>query len=147
MNIFNIENAFRLKKERKWNRLYWCVDLHDTVFKGSYARNQKVDFYYPNAMEVLHYLSMHSNENVLIAYTSSYDDVIDNLLEELYEDYGVTFKYVNENPEYNSTDYADFSKKFYFNILLDDKAGFEGEKDWSLVKQELIRLGEWDECR
>jgi hypothetical protein len=27
--------------------------------------------------------------------------------------------------------------------LLDDKAGFEGEGDWGVVKQELRRIGEW----
>lgn len=49
----------------------------------------------------------------------------------------------NENPECGNTDYADFTTKPYFNILLDDKAGMEMNSDWSLVKSELQRIGEW----
>ena len=30
------------------------------------------------------------------------------------------------------------------NILIDDKAGFEPEKDWAELKCQLIELGEWD---
>ena len=30
-----------------------------------------------------------------------------------------------------------FEKKFYFNILLDDKAGFDPETDWSVIKEYL----------
>ena len=34
-----------------------------------------------------------------------------------------------ENPEIESNRYANFTKKFYYDILLDDKAGFE-PNDW-----------------
>lgn len=37
---------------------------------------------------------------------------------------------VNSNPDEKDTKTGDFSKKFYFNILLDDRAGFQPETDW-----------------
>ena len=42
----------------------------------------------------------------------------------------INFDYINENPEINSNKLSDFSKKFYFNIGLDDKCGFDAEQDW-----------------
>ena len=45
---------------------------------------------------------------------------------------------INNNPEFKKTDICDFTEKFYFDILLDDKAGFEGEKDWKDIYNFLI---------
>jgi hypothetical protein len=53
------------------------------------------------------------------------------------------FHYVNHNPECPSDELCDFSKKFYMNILLDDKAGFDATTDWLEIKNELIKLGDW----
>ena len=78
-----------------------------------------------------------------LAYTSTPEDHVSELCRDIYKYCGINFTYINDNPEYIGNDYADFSKKFYYNILLDDKAGFEGETDWLLVKNELIRVGEW----
>ena len=35
------------------------------------------------------------------------------------------------------TDFQDFSEKPYFNILLEDKAGFDPNKDWELILEYL----------
>jgi len=51
----------------------------------------------------------------------------------------INFDFVNKNPSENNTSYADFSKKFYFNILLDDKAFFE-PSDW-------VEISEWIKTR
>jgi len=42
MNIFNIERAYKLKKERGWDKLYWCIDFHDTLFPARYDSSQTV---------------------------------------------------------------------------------------------------------
>lgn len=34
---------------------------------------------------------------------------------------------------------CDFSSKFYFNVLLDEKSGFCGGKDWTKI-QKFIRI-------
>jgi len=47
----------------------------------------------------------------------------------------IIFDYVNENPECPSTELADFSRKMYYNFLIDDKSGFDPETDWEIIYQ------------
>ena len=56
---------------------------------------------------------------------------------EAFEFDGITFNYINENPEVTSTPYADFETKLYFNVGLDDKFGFEPQEDWPILRQYL----------
>ena len=58
--------------------------------------------------------------------------------------YGIEFDYINENPECKDTALCSFAQKFFFDILLEDKAGFVGETDWIEIQDALIRMGEWD---
>jgi hypothetical protein len=118
------------------------VDAHDTIFKGKYEANQDFDIY-PGCLEVLKWIS-DRNDQVLILWTSSYREHIDEIVSYFRDKHGIHIDYVNKNPICADTAYGSFIKKFYFNIGLDDKFGFEGETDWFLVKEELIRIGEWD---
>jgi hypothetical protein len=142
MNVFNIERAFSDKITRKWEKLFICVDLHDTVIQGKYSLNSTGAEYLPNAIKVLQNLSKRK-DIVLILWTSSHVVPITKVLDKL-EKQGVHFKYVNCNPECPDNKLCDFSKKFYMNVILDDKAGFEKD-DWFLVEKELKRIGEWKE--
>lgn len=141
MNIFNIENAFKLKKERGWDTIYWMIDLHNTVFPGKYESDQEFSVY-PNCLKVLKYIS-NRNDMKIIVWTSSYAKHYDAVKDYFRHKSGIIFDYHNENPECGNTEYADFSTKPYFNILIDDKAGFCGESDWFLIEDELKRIGEW----
>ena len=141
MNIFNIERAFKHQKERGWEKTFWCIDVHDTICRSTYESGKIDRVFYSDAKDVLTYLS--SRVDVcLILFTCSHRDDIDNILGWLKEN-GLKIDYVNENPEQPSTKLSNFEQKMYYNVLLDDKAGFEGETDWTLIKNELIRLGEW----
>jgi hypothetical protein len=40
---------------------------------------------------------------------------------------------VNKNPEVKSTTYGYYEDKPYFNVLFEDKAGFDATEDWFLV--------------
>lgn len=80
---------------------------------------------------------------VPILFTSSHKDAIDRQVS-LLPHFGIWFKYINENPECPSTELCNFDSKFYFNILLDDKAGFVGDTDWLIIQHELKRIGEWN---
>lgn len=51
----------------------------------------------------------------------------------------IIFNGFNENLEAENTIYGDYSKKPYFNILLEDKAGFEPEKDWLDIYHYLLK--------
>lgn len=139
MNLFNIQNAYNQAKSRNWDRIYWAIDLHNTVLKSTYD-NDRISSFYPLAEEVLKYLS-DKDDVVLILFSSTPNKFIDQYLK-LFVSKNIFFKYVNSNPEVPNTEYADFSDKFYFNILLDDKAGFEAETDWQFVMGELNRVYE-----
>ena len=143
MNTFNIETQFNLKKERGWDTLYVSVDLHGTIIPSGKTLNDIEDNtqFYPHAQEVLQKLS-ERKDIVLILWSSIPRERVVKVLAWLKEN-GVNFKYFNENPEAKSTSRSCFESKFYFNILLDDRAGFEPETDWLAIKSELIRLGEW----
>ena len=143
MNIFNLERAFSEKAKRGWKKLFFCVDVHDVILEGKYNLMNEGADYLPNALKVLQYLSTRQ-DIVLILWTSSHPIPTSKVLDIL-EKEGVMFKYVNENPECPNNELCDFRRKFYFNVLLDDKAGFDGATDWFLIETELKRIGEWKE--
>jgi len=134
MNIFNIKNAYEHKKRKKWNRLYWIIDYHDTISPGGPSKGDNRVFY-PNACKVLQYLSI-LEDTVIILYTHSSEDDIKDICKWL-KKYDIEFDYINENPEVNSPDRDNKPHKLYSNIILDNTAGFEGETDWFLVESEL----------
>jgi succinylglutamate desuccinylase len=137
MNVFNIARTFQLKKEKGWDTIYFVIDLHGTLVKPGHDH---FDFY-PYALEVIEWLNNRKDIKIIL-WSSSHDSEIQALREEL-KKYGIHLDFVNENPLEANTNRANFSKKFYFNVLLDDKAGMTPESDWKLIKDELIRLGEW----
>lgn len=142
--------------ERNYPYFYIAVDLHGTIFvpdkltmftwgdgssKPSEIKFERIlkEKIYPNAIECLKYFCLdRSIDDVdyrLILWTSGKgDELLENL--KLLEDNGIYFQYINENPDFKGNSYADFSKKFCFDILLDDKAGFDPEHDWT----ELLRF-------
>lgn len=136
MNLCNIPRAFRQMRERGWDTLYWCIDLHDCIIPtrfdtslGGYC--DSILQFYEGAEETLKMLSDNS-KMCLILWSSSYDKDLNDVLEWI-ESHGIHFDYLNENPEAQNNDKSCFNKKFYFNILIDDKAGFEASTDWNEV--------------
>lgn len=132
MNIVDVfENAYERMYAKNWDRLYILIDIHGTVFKPSYHNEEKFEFY-PGAKECLKMFS-EMNSIKLIMWTSSTPETI-NKFKEVFEQNSIHFDFINENPEVQAlpTDpkSSDFSNKYYFNIGLDDKFGFEPNKDW-----------------
>lgn len=120
------------KYKRNWDTLYFAVDLHGTIIERYTGDAIKP---YPWAADVLRELSRRP-DIILILYTSSYQENLKPFYEWCsYQ--GITFKYLNENPECPNNKTGDFSQKFYFNVLLDDRAGFNPETDWYEVKKTL----------
>ena len=145
MNIFNIERAFQKRKERGNEKTFWCIDLHDCIFVGNYQAGSSGGDFYPNAIRVLKQLTMRK-DFVLILHTASNEDGLKEAIMR-FKNNGIVMDYINCNPECESTEMCDFSEKFYADIILDDKAGFEGEKDWFLIEAELKRVKQWIEPR
>jgi len=133
-----IENCLLTATTRNWNKTYWCFDIHSTILKPNYSRLEIATAFYPGAIEVLQYLSARE-DIVCILYTCSYPDEIKQYLDLFYQ-HNINFKYVNENPEVTDGNYGYYQDKFYFNVLFDDKAGFDGETDWLLINELLKKI-------
>lgn len=142
MNLCNIRRTFvELRPKRKWKIIYWLIDVHGVILPGSFHRKNDFRFIVPACREVLEWISAREDQK-LILWTSSYDSELIELNIWL-EQHNIFVDSFNHNPWEKNTEYADFKKKPYFNILIDDKAGFEPEKDWTAVKQELIDIRKW----
>lgn len=138
----HIAETFRKKKTRGWPKVFISIDLHGVVLTPTYKRFNEGAELYPGASEVLY--NWTKREDVcLILWSSSHDDSIGNIRERLFLNHGIVFDYVCENPEQPTNELCDFDKKFYFDIVLDDKGGFEGEVDWLNIETALKLAGEF----
>ncbi len=136
-----IRKAFARKRDKRYPFVYWAIDLHDTIIRSTYSSHEESKETYPHSLEVLRKLS-ESKVAILILWTSSYEEKMIPVMKWLRE-LGVSFTYFNENPECGNTTYGDFRRKFFYDVMLDDRAGFNPETDWLVVKNTLIELGEW----
>ncbi|MCA6378475.1 MAG: hypothetical protein IM574_02825 [Cytophagales bacterium] len=127
-----IENCLRSAKEKGWDKTYWAFDIHGTILKPNYKRDEISREFYPGAIEVMKVIAKR-NDIVKILYTCSYPHEIEQYLE-YFAQQGIHFDYINQNPEITDGGYGYYKDKFYFNVLMDDKAGFDGESDWENIK-------------
>jgi hypothetical protein len=118
----------RLKKNG-WDCIYVLVDLHGTIFKPSGSMVYEKFEFYPYAKECLQMLSRRSDIK-LILWTSTYGEDIETYVDVLSRN-GIRFADINENRLEASTALQDFSEKFYFNVGIDDKFGFDPMEDWA----------------
>ena len=132
-----IKNAFDKARQKKWNKIYIAIDVHDTILYSNYDKDNIPVKFCPGAIITLQYLTKRSDV-VLILYTCSWENEIKQYLN-LFESNGIHFEYVNENPEVTSVlGLGCYDKKMYFNILFEDKAGFDCENDWYEVYVEFV---------
>lgn len=126
--LFN--KAYLHKAMRKHDFLYIAIDMHGTVF--NYFNRSSTSNISGEAVLALRLLTEQSDV-IMVGFTSSYQSDIKEM-RGLLKHQGVKFSYFNENPECRDTETGDFSKKFYYDILLDDRAGFDPLIHW----QEII---------
>lgn len=131
--IVALFNAFEKARKRNWQTIYVFVDLHDTVLGPSYSKDDISRQFHDGAIECLQYLTSRPDV-VLILFTSSKNDHIEQY-KKMFAELAIHFTYTNENPAEANTAYADFSKKPYMSLMLDDKAGFDASKHWHMVTQ------------
>ena len=136
-----IEHAFLKATKRKWPHVYIAIDVHDTIGKGTYKKDNEGFKLYPWAEEVLQNLSCNPGVKLII-YTSSHEEQAKKLIKWL-EDRQINIYALNENPDIPNTELCDFGRKFYFDVLFEDKAGFQGWRDWYRVMKELQKIGQW----
>ena len=128
--ISYIEKVFNGLNNGSFKCIYIMVDVHNTILKPTFDKKETFE-YFPYAKETLKLLS--EKENIkLIMWTSSYDDKIKMYLKH-FEENGIIFNFVNENKEYGNVSFACFDTKFYYDIGIDDKFGFDAENDWEEI--------------
>ena len=136
MNILKpIIESYNKAKIRGWDTIYWAIDLHSTMVISNYDKDTKIEFY-PYCKDVLRILTKIKHIK-LILYTCSYDEPMRKFMDEMREQ-EIIFDFLNENPEAKDTSYGTYQKKLYFNVILEDKGGFEPEKDWKVIYDYLL---------
>lgn len=125
-----IKRAYEVFRARKYDTVYFAVDIHGTIVKSNC--NGIADDFYSDAIYALKYLSS-CPEIKIILWSSCFKQDYQKYIE-LLKDRGIRVDYFNENPECPSTKVGNFDSKFYFSVLIDDKAGFDPEQDWFEVE-------------
>ncbi len=131
MTIKAIDKAFRRMVDKRWEKTYWAIDLHETVIKPNWKVNDIPTSFYPMARETLQLISARQ-DIVTIMYTCSHPHEI-RQYQELFAAHNIHFDYINENPEVANSGFGYYDKKPYFNVLLEDKAGFDAYEDWQQI--------------
>jgi hypothetical protein len=133
-----INRALKVSIERNEPLIYWAVDLHGVVFRSNYEQGAYA-FTTPKAVETLKLISGVPDYRLIIwssCHPEEYPAIISFLAQ-----HGIKVDYFNENPEIANTPSGNFERKFYFSILLDDKAGFDPETDWDEIFNLLTKTG------
>lgn len=130
------ENTKATASKKGWDKVFVLIDVHETIMKSDYTNDSTIFQYYPDAIECLQLMSVNPFYN-LILWTSTSDDRANEYKNAFQKEGHIVFDQFNENKEVANTDYADFSKKPYFNIIIDDKAGFDATTDWTELKNHL----------
>lgn len=134
-----VRRAYQVMKERNWDSIYWAIDLHSTCIKSNYV-NGEYEWINKDAKKCLQYISS-LEESKIILWSSIYSKEILSVWD-WFENQNIYVEDFNNNPYVNNTKTGCFNKKFYFSILLDDKAGFEPDTDWKVILETLKSIKE-----
>lgn len=136
MNICKaFDIAFERASKNNWDCIYVVVDIHDTIVKACWE-NEETYQYFPWAKECLGLMSKLKSIKMIL-WSSSYNEKIEDYVNN-FKKYGITFDYINKNPEVENTKLACFDKKLYFNVGIDNAFGFEAETDWKTIYDYLL---------
>jgi len=133
--IKSIERAYSVMDERNWETIYWCIDLHGVCLKSNYTTNQN-EWINNDALECLQLISS-LPESKIILWSSCYPSELMRI-RQMFKENNITVDFFNKNTDIHNTNTGNFNRKFYFSVLLDDKAGFDPETDWREIYEYLI---------
>ena len=128
-----VKKMFEHSEEKEWFEVYFAIDVHGTISVPDFRKDIKEIEYYPYAKETLKLMS-EREDIIMIMSTSSYPEEIKVYQKQFKKD-GINFKYINENPEISSDkgSFGYYKDKYYFNLLIEDKSGFEPLIDWKFL--------------
>ncbi len=126
-----IRNCLNNARMKSWDKTYWAFDIHGTILHPTFKSGVVSTEFYPFAKEVMQLLSKRE-DIVRILYTCSFPlEIVEYI--EYFKKHDIHFHYVNENPDVCTGAYGHYENKFYFNVLFEDKAGFDPLTDWEDV--------------
>lgn len=132
------EAAFCRAKEKNWDYIVVLVDIHDTIFKGTYSEAENYE-YLGKAKEALQLMTKIPNIKMIL-WSSSYPKKLSDYIIYMSHD-DIDFDAINENIEgIENTKLACFDKKLYFNVGIDNAFGFDAERDWNDIYNYLSQL-------
>ena len=125
-----IERAYRTMEERGWDTIYWAVDLHGVCLKSNYEQGGYTwhNFWAKKVMKLI----SDKPENHIILWSSVHDDEKRAIVDFFWRE-GIVVQGFNSNIYEKNTKVSCFDEKFYFSVLLDDKAGFDPDVDWKAI--------------
>ena len=132
-----IDKALARKKAKNWDKTYWGFDIHETMIIPNWSTGEVPLEFYPNVKEVMQMITK-QEDIICIIFTCSHPSEI-VVYEKYFKEHDIHFDYINENPEVHSRAYGNYGKKPYFNVLFEDKAGFDPEEDWAKVKEVFLK--------
>ncbi len=136
-----IRTAFERAERQNWWKLYIAVDIHGAIFPSTENKNEQRIFF-PGALPALQYLSGRKDVDLMF-FTCSHEEEITEVVSLLNRN-GVKIAFINQNPEVINDARGDYRFKPYYNILIDDKAGFE-PKEWKDVLEVFREFPEMDQ--
>jgi hypothetical protein len=137
MIIRAIEKCLETASLKGWSKTFWAFDIHGTILKPTFQHGANSTEFYPFAKETMQLLTK-QKDITLIMFTCSYPKQIAAYIQ-FFIGHDIVFDYVNENPETLSGPYGHYEEKFYFNILFEDKAGFDPCTEWEPVYNFLLK--------
>ena len=136
MNIVkSFEAAFDKAKKNNWDYIIVLVDIHDTIFKGTFSEIENYE-YLGKAKETLQLMSARSDIKIIL-WSSTFTK--NKYILQLYKD-NINIDAFNKNiQDIKNTNIACFDEKPYFNVGIDNAFGFEPETDWEKIYNYLIK--------
>lgn len=130
------EAAFNRAKEKNWDYIVVLVDIHDTIFKGTYSKEENYE-YLGKAKEALQLMSARKDIKIIL-WSSTFNKA--KYLLRLYKDNIIVDAFNKNIDGIENTEIACFDEKPFFNIGIDNAFGFDPEQDWNHIYNYLSQL-------
>ena len=137
MNIIKaFEAAFYRAKENNWDYIVVLVDIHDTIFKATYSKEENYE-YIGKAKDALQVMSARKDIKIIL-WSSTFSKV--QYILQLDKDNIIVDAFNRNIDGIENTGIACFDEKPYFNVGIDNAFGFEPERDWDDIYNYLSKL-------
>lgn len=137
MNIIKaFEAAFYRAKENNWDYVVVLVDIHDTIFKATYSKEENYE-YIGKAKDALQVMSARKDIKIIL-WSSTFSKI--QYILQLDKDNIIVDAFNRNIDGIENTGIACFDEKPYFNVGIDNAFGFEPERDWDDIYNYLSQL-------